>query len=195
MIAPEGALFGSTKAHVELRRKLLAEFDLQAVVSLAAGLFKPYTGVKTSVLVFRKPTAKPKKGKAATERVWFYEIGNDGYDADKVQAGGRPETPERNDIPGLLKAWDEYKTTGLEDPPGVEANTLLDAGSEEPKCWWADIETIEASDFNLSASRYKPRVAAEVSDEDPAELIRDVLKMEQQITDGLQKLLADVEKM
>lgn len=193
VVVPEGALFGSTGAHKDLRKKLVKDFEILAVASLPAGVFKPYAGVKTSVLVFRKPMKAPKKGKAATEKIWFYEIKNDGYDPDKIQGGGRPETPEKNNIPGLLVAWAEYKDSGFAKPPGEQANAMLPPGSEAPKCWWADYETIEAGDYNLTASRYKPQIGEDVPDEDPADLIRGVLKIEQEITDGLKNLLDDVE--
>ena len=193
VVVPEGALFGSTRAHKELRERLLRECELLAVVSLPAGVFKPYAGVKTSVLVFRRTTTKPAEGRAATGRVWFYEIRNDGYDPDKIQSGGRPETPEKNDIPGLMAAWSEYKASGYRDPPGVEAGAVLDAGSDAPRCWWAPFDAIADNDYNLTASRYKPRVAETVPDEDPAELIREVLAIEREITAGLEKLLGEVE--
>ena len=193
VVVPEGALFGSTKAHNDLRERLLRECELLAVVSLPAGAFKPYAGVKTSVLVFRRPTTEPAEGQAATGRVWFYEIRNDGYDPDRIQGGGRPETPEKNDIPGLMAVWNEYKASGYREPPGVEAGALLDAGSDEPRCWWAPFDAVAENDYNLTASRYKPRVAEAVSDEDPAELIREVLAIEREITVGLEKLLDEVE--
>jgi type I restriction enzyme M protein len=191
VVMPEGALFGSTSTHKELRRKLLHEFEVQAVVSLGAGFFKPYTGVKTSVLVFRKPTSKPKG--APTRNVWFYDLHADGYDPDKTQGGGRPETPNMNDIPALMGAWNDYKSTGFTTPPGIAANKILDAGTDEPKCWYADLATVEASDNNLSASRYKPRVSSAVSTENPAELIEEVLGLEREITAGLKALLSEVE--
>ncbi len=194
VVVPEGALFGSTRAHKELREKLLREYELQAVVSLPAGVFKPYAGVKTSVLVFRRPATEPEEGRTATRQVWFYEIRNDGYDPDKIQGGGRPETPGENDIPGLLAAWNDYKESRFEKPPGEEAGAVLDPGSEEPRCWWAPFETIAENDYNLTASRYKPRVAEPVPDEDPAELIREVLAIEREITAGLEKLLEEVEQ-
>ncbi len=193
VVVPEGALFGSTSAHRDLRAKLLRDFEVLAVVSLPAGVFKPYAGVKTSVLVFRKPMNGPKKGKWATQRVWFYEIKNDGYDPDKIQGGGRPETPEKNDIPGLLAAWGEYKASGFQTPPGEQANGALPPGSEEPKSWWAAYEVVEAGDYNLTASRYKPQNHLIVSEEDPAELIRDLLDTEKEIETGLQLLLREVE--
>lgn len=193
VVVPEGALFGSTRAHKDLRERLLRECELLAVASLPAGVFKPYAGVKTSVLVFRRPTTEPAEGRAATGRVLFYEIRNDGYDPDKIQSGGRPETPEKNDIPSLMAAWNEYKASGYREPPGVEASALLDAGSDEPRCWWTSFDAIAGNDYNLTASRYKPRVAEAVPDEDPAELIREVLAIEREITMGLEKLLDEVE--
>ncbi len=193
VVVPEGALFGSTKAHKDLRKKLVHDFEMLAVVSLPAGVFKPYAGVKTSVLVFRKPVNTPEKGLSATQKIWFYEVKNDGYDPDKIQGGGRPETPEKNEIPGLLAAWGEYKKSGFQNPQGEKANAMLPPSSDELKCWWAEYEVIEGSDFNLTASRYKPQIAEDVPDEDPVDLIRDVLEIEQEITSGLEKLLQDVE--
>ena len=194
VVVPEGALFGSTKAHKELREHLLRQYELQAVVSLPAGVFKPYAGVKTSVLVLRLPASEPENGQAATTRVWFYEIRNDGYDPDKIQAGGRPETPEKNDIPGLLAAWADYKASRFRETPGAEGGALLDPGTEEPRSWWTPLETIAENDYNLAASRYKPRVADPVPDENPAELIREIIAIERDITHGLEKLLSEVDQ-
>jgi type I restriction enzyme M protein len=157
-------------------------------------VFKPYAGVKTSVLVFRRPANAPKEGRQATRRVWFYEVQNDGFDPDKIQGGGRPETPEKNDIPALLAAWAEYKASRFETPPGVEAGAVLAPGSEAPRCWWASFETIAENDFNLAASRYKPRMGEKPPDEDPAKLIREVLDMERDITNGLETLLSEVDE-
>ena len=177
VVVPEGLLFGSTKAHVDLRRKLMGDYDLLAVISLPAGVFKPYAGVKTGVLVFRKPLVDTKAAQK-TGKVWFYEVRNDGYDPDKIVGGGRPETPEKNDIPALLREWKLYKDSGFRDPPGVEGGTLLPPGSEEPRCWWASIDSIAENGYNLAAGRYKPQVAENAPEEDPAELIREVLTIE-----------------
>lgn len=219
VVVPEGLLFGSTSAHVELRRKLVEDFELQAVVSLPAGVFKPYAGVKTGVLIFRRPLEQRQRKAGAkrldvvaisvdsgnmtpmhsndyephTKVIWFYEVRNDGYDPDKIAGGGRPETPERNDIPDLLKQWKEYKASGFKSVPGIKANTLLDPGSKQPRSWWADIETIAANDYNLAAGRYKGQVADDVLDDDPVELINEVLVIERQISSELEDLLQDVE--
>lgn len=189
VVVPEGLLFGSTKAHTDLRQKLLSDFDLMAVVSLPAGVFKPYSGVKTAVLVFRRPASESSK---RLDKVWFYEIKNDGYDPDKISGGGRIETPEKNDIPELLKQWKGYKESRFESPPGIEANTLLPSGTPEPHCWWAKKEVVVENGYSLAASRYKPQVGQEVSEEDPAELIREVLALEKEIQTGLEKLLGEL---
>ncbi len=201
IIVPEGALFGSTSGHVELRRKLVHDYDLLAVISLPAGVFKPYAGVKTGILVFRRPSDQPKSALRIPHsalkndrRVWFYQINNDGYDPDKITGGGRPETPERNEIPEMLQQWKAYKDSGFKKPPGTEAGALLPPGTEEQKCWWARISTIAENDFNLAAGRYKPQVAEKAPEEDPAELISKTLKMEREIAAGLEKLLREVEK-
>ena len=128
VVVPEGALFGSTKAHKNLREKLVREYEILAVVSLPAGVFKPYAGVKTSILVFRRPANELENGDAATKQVWFYEIHNDGYNPKKIQGGGRPETPEKNDVPGLLAAWTEYKILAFSDGSGCEGRYLTGFG-------------------------------------------------------------------
>ncbi|MEO0249694.1 MAG: class I SAM-dependent DNA methyltransferase [candidate division WOR-3 bacterium] len=207
VVVPEGLLFGSTSAHVELRRKLIEDFDLLAVVSLPAGVFKPYAGVKTGILVFRRPkttehteyTEKRKKGIQCNpcipwsgKKVWFYEVRADGFDPDKISGGGRPETPERNDIPDLLRQWKVFKESRFSNPPGVEAGTLLQPGSDEPRCWWATIKSVAENDYNLAAGRYKPQIAEKAPDDDPAQLIRETLTIERDIAAGLEKLLKEV---
>ncbi len=195
VVVPEGLLFGSTKAHRELRRKLVEDYDLLAVVSLPAGVFKPYAGVKTGVLVFRRPSATIEMDKRAKdeEKVWFYKVRADGFDPDKIQGGGRPETPERNDIPDLLAKWSEYKASGYKNPPGVEAGTMLEPGSEEPRSWWTAIKNIVENNYNLAAGRYKPQIVEKAPDEDPTELIRETLAIEREIAEGLEKLLKEIE--
>lgn len=195
VVVPEGLLFGSTEAHVDLRKKLVTEFHLQAVISLPAGVFKPYAGVKTSVLVFQKSHVPEHAADALlgrNRRVWFYEIKNDGYDPDKVSGGGRVETPNENGIPALLEAWAGYKASGFENPPGPEANTLLETDAEEPACWWASIDRIAESGYNLSASSFKPSQASKGNEEDPAELIAELVDIEKGILDGLEKLKASL---
>lgn len=185
VVVPEGLLFGSTGAHVELRKKLVEEFDLLAVVSLPAGVFKPYAGVKTAVLVFRKPSSDSAR---RVDNIWFYEAKNDGYDPDKISGGGRVETPELNNIPDLLSQWKTYKASGFKQPPGEKARELLPAGTTETQSWWATTEQLAESDYNLGAGSWKPRIAEPVSEGDPGELIADALVDYRMIVNGLEKL-------
>ena len=96
IIVPEGLLFGNSSAHKDIKRYLLEKCNLQAVVSMPNGAFMPYSGVKTSVLIFQK--GEP------TKKVWFYELHNIGY-----SLGSKPAPIKENDIPNLLGKW-ETKT-------------------------------------------------------------------------------------
>jgi type I restriction enzyme M protein len=190
VVLPEGVLFGSNNAYVELRRKLVEDFDLRAVISLPAGVFKPYAGVKTAVAIFFRPAEGRKR---SADRVWFFEVKNDGYDPDRIQGGGRPETPEKNDIPRLLTEWKAYKASGFKTAPGAEADTVLEPGSDSPSSWWATTEKLASNDYNLAAARYRPRAGDILVKEDPKQLIREVLEIEREIQHGLESLLGDVE--
>lgn len=191
VVVPEGLLFGSTKAHVDLRRKLVEEFELLMVVSLPSGVFKPYAGVKTGILVFRKPLESKRKQKV--DKIWFYEIRNDGYDPDKIAGGVRPLTPEQNDVPALLAEWEQYKRSSFRTPPGVEAGTVLTAVDSEPRCWWARLDMVAAKDYMLAAARYKPQFQQEVLATNPAKMIRELIRVESEIASDLEKLLSDLE--
>jgi type I restriction enzyme M protein len=188
VVVPEGLLFGSTSAHIDLRRRLVEDYDLLAVVSLPAGIFKPYAGVKTGILVFRRPEKAASTKAKQSRKVCFFEVRADGYDPDKIVSGGRPETPDRNDIPELLRHWAVYKSSKYLIPPGVETGTLLSSGTEEPRCWWAPVHIISQSDYNLAATRYRPEVATPPPTADPGMLIKKAIDLEQQIMNELQAL-------
>jgi type I restriction enzyme M protein len=185
VVVPEGLLFGSTEAHVDLRQKLVENYHLQAVISLPVGVFKPYAGVKTSVLVFQRPVSFTDHSRSS---VWFYEIKNDGYGPDKVSSGGRVETPNDNDIPAMLAEWKKFKGSGFQTPPGPEANSLLAADTAEPACWWATLERIANSAYNLSAAPYKPTSPTRPKAEDPLALVDELLNLETSIITSLQTL-------
>lgn len=127
VIIPEGVLFGNTDAHVRLRRELLTEHVVEGVISLPGGVFQPYTGVKTSILVFRKETRRDDKqtftGSVAprTEYVWFYEVEEDGYSLD---AKRNPRPGQRNDLWDALEKFKRWLTHGREGAQRHE-KTLL----------------------------------------------------------------------
>jgi len=117
VIIPEGVLFGNTDAHVRLRRELLTEHQVEGVISLPGGVFQPYTGVKTSILLFKKMAKRGERqgvnlAKPATEYVWFYEVEEDGYSRD-AKRSARPG--QRNDLWDALvkfKVWQDEGRTG-----------------------------------------------------------------------------------
>jgi len=98
VIVPDGVLFGSSNAHVDVRKKIIDENCLDAVVSMPSGVFRPYAGVSTAVLLFTKG--------GTTEKVWFYDMEHDGYSLDDK----RQKVPE-NDIPDVLNCWNHRRDT------------------------------------------------------------------------------------
>ena len=93
VIVPDGVLFGSSRAHTDLRKRLIEENRLDGVVSMPSGVFKPYAGVSTAVLLFTRG--------GTTDRIWFYDMEHDGFSLDDK----RQLTPDQNDIPDLLLCW------------------------------------------------------------------------------------------
>lgn len=132
VIIPEGVLFGNTDAHVRLRRELLTEHVVEGVISLPGGVFQPYTGVKTSILIFRKETRRDDKQAFTgaidprTEYVWFYEVEEDGYSKD---AKRNPRPGQQNDLWDALEKFKAWNTQGREGAT-LNERTLL-----QPNFW------------------------------------------------------------
>ena len=91
-IVPDGVLFGSSGAHIETRKKLIEENRLEAVISMPSGVFKPYAGVSTAVLIFTRG--------GTTSDIWFYDMEHDGFSLDDKR-----QPVAENDIPDILKCW------------------------------------------------------------------------------------------
>ena len=163
VVVPEGVLFGSTGAHKELRRKLIENNTVEAVLSLPGGVFNPYSGVKTSVLVFRKG--------GATERVMFLHAENDGFKLD----ANHDQPIDQDDLPDLTEAFHDRDTHWLawceRDP---------DADWTE-KWWFTGADTIRAADFNLSASRHRPQSPVNVEHRDPLTILGELRDIETEI--------------
>jgi type I restriction enzyme M protein len=168
VIVPNGVLFGSTNAATNLRRLLLTECDLQAVVSMPSGVFRPYAGVATAALVFQK---RPKAIKAdvADGSVWFYDMTSDGFSLDDKR------TPiEANDIPDMLTKW---------------------AGREEgPNSYRVPVAKIRENDWSLATGRYKSVITEAVNHDSPEDILRNVLKMENEIVQRGNSLLKQLDR-
>jgi len=136
VIIPEGVLFGNTDAHVRLRRELLTEHVIEGVISLPGGVFQPYTGVKTSILIFRKETRRDDKqtftGATAlrTEYVWFYEVEEDGY---TLNAKRNEQPGQRNDLWDALEKFKAWLNHGREGAQRNEKKLLQP--SYHPERW------------------------------------------------------------
>ena len=110
VIVPDGVLFGSTKAHRELRRQLLFENTLEAVVSLPANMFQPYSGVKTSILLFQKAGEPVAAGsEPRTREVWFYEITDEAFSLDQKRKALYGQDNDFWDALVKFDAWNRYR--------------------------------------------------------------------------------------
>ena len=167
VIVPDGVLFGSSNAHKALRKMLLEECELQAIVSMPSGVFKPYAGVSTAVLVFVKG------GK--TERVWFYDMEADGYSLDDKR-----DKIEANDIPDVVtqwKAWDH----------GKEA-ARADFEDRKAKAFYVPVEEIVENGYDLSINRYKEIEYEEVEYDPPKVILQQLRELEDEIRKDLDEL-------
>lgn len=170
VIVPEGVLFGSTGAHKELRRQLIENNRVEAVMSLPGGVFQPYSGVKTSVLFFRRG------GK--TEQVMFLHADNDGYKLD-----ANHDTPiDTDDLPVLAAAYRDREAR-------LQAWGARDPKAEWTAPWWfADTATLRATDFNLSAGRYRPMSQVQAAHQDPRKLLDELAAIETEIAEEVEAL-------
>lgn len=148
VIVPDGVLFGSTRAHRELRRQLLFENTLEGVVSLPANMFQPYSGVKTSIIIFQKAADKRPAGEdPRTREVWFYEVNDEAYTLDQKR---KPRYGQDNDLWDALekfKAWTAYREGEAEDKKGKTLDSLRSASTathyHQPKYWeerWRSVD-------------------------------------------------------
>ncbi|MEU3526147.1 class I SAM-dependent DNA methyltransferase [Streptomyces sp. NPDC038707] len=183
VIVPDGVLFGSTKAHKELRRMLVEEQKLDAVVKLASGVFKPYTGVSAAILFFTRTDT------GGTDDVWFYDVQADGFSLDDkrtpllaedklgVRPGGALTSSEheKNNLPDVLARWFHRADSERGRPRTAQSFTV-------PKS-----EIVE-NDYDLSLSRYRQIVHEEIEARPPSEILSDLRRLNKQIEEGMAKL-------
>ena len=162
-IVPDGVLFGGSRAHKALRKELVENHHLQAVISMPSGVFKPYAGVSTAVLVFTKT------GAGGTDKVWFYDMQADGYSLDDKRS-----PIEDNDVPDIINRFHN-----------LEAE--VDRKKTE-QSFFVDKAEIVDKDYDLSINRYKEIVYEKV-EYDPPEVILDRLdKLSQDINSKMEEL-------
>ncbi|CAB4752460.1 unannotated protein [freshwater metagenome] len=165
VIVPDGVLFGSSTAHKALRKMLVEEQKLDAVVKLPSGVFRPYAGVSTAILFFTKTNS------GGTDDVWFYDVRADGFSLDDKRS-----LVEANDLPDVLSRWQRRDVE--KSRARTEQSFLV------PKT------DIVAQDYDLSLNRYKEVVQDEVEHRAPLEIIADMETLEDEIAKGLTELKA-----
>ena len=162
-IVPDGVLFGSSKAHQSIRKELIENHQLRAVISMPSGVFKPYAGVSTAVLVFTKT------GAGGTDKVWFYDMKADGFSLDDK----RTEVKE-NDIPDIIARFHNL-------------NAEVDRKRTE-QSFFVPKEEIAANGYDLSINKYKETEYVPVEYPSTAEILTDLHELEMEITKGLAEL-------
>jgi type I restriction enzyme M protein len=162
-IVPDGVLFGSSKAHKDIRKEIVENHKLEAIISMPSGVFKPYAGVSTAIMIFTKT------GVGGTDQVWFYDMKADGYSLDDKR-----NPIEENDIPDIIARFHN-----------------LEAEKERKRTeqsFFVPVEEIRENDYDLSINKYKEIEYEEVQYEEPSVILEKVEALEKEIMQGLQEL-------
>ncbi|ABQ26285.1 type I restriction-modification system subunit M [Geotalea uraniireducens] len=180
VIVPDGVLFGSSKAHLDLRKILVDGHKLEAMISMPSGVFRPYAGVSTGILIFTKTNS------GGTDHVWFYDMQADGFSLDDKR-----NPVEQNDIPDVVESWLRLRSaTGLLSTAGqVEGGTLsgVEAG-RTAKSFLVSVQEIRDNKYDLSINRYKKVEHEEVAYEPPQVIIARLEALEREIAGELAEL-------
>jgi type I restriction enzyme M protein len=185
VIVPDGVLFGSSTAHKSLRKMLVEDQKLDAVVSLPSGVFRPYAGVSTAILLFTKTNS------GGTDRVWFYDCQADGWSLDDKRAallaedklGAVPSTPitadehGKNNLPDILARWQERDGKERKRPRTAQSFPIHKAD-------------LVAQGYDLSVNRYKEVVHEETVHRSPREILTGLAAIEKEIQQGTKALEA-----
>ena len=164
-IVPDGVLFGSSKAHKAIRQAIVDDNRLEAVISMPSGVFKPYAGVSTGILIFTKT------GHGGTDKVWFYDMKADGFSLDDKRA-----PVKENDIPDILE---RFKNLDKEvDRKRTEQSFLVDK------------QEIIDNDYDLSINKYKEVVYEKVEYPPTSEILADIEALNREIDKNLAELKA-----
>ena len=166
-IVPDGVLFGSSKAHKAIRKAIVEENRLEAVISMPSGVFKPYAGVSTAILVFTKT------GHGGTDKVWFYDMKADGFSLDDKR-----QPVQENDIPDIVARYGNMET---------EADR-----KRTEQSFFVPVQEIKDNDYDLSINKYKEIEYVPVEYPPTSEIMANIRRLEQEIKnemDELEKLL------
>lgn len=164
-IVPDGVLFGSSKAHKDIRQEIVENHRLEAIISMPSGVFKPYAGVSTAVIVFTKT------GAGGTDKVWFYDMQSDGYSLDDKRT-----QLDSSDIPDIVA---RFHALDAEESRGRTEQSFLVPKNE-----------IVGKDYDLSINKYKQSAYVEEEYPHPLKIMAEINELELEITAGLAELEA-----
>lgn len=162
-IVPDGVLFGSTKAHKSLRQELVENHKLEGIISMPSGVFKPYAGVSTAIMIFTKTDA------GGTDKVWFYDMKADGFSLDDKRS-----PIEANDITDILARFQNL-------------DAELDRKPTE-QSFMVDKSAIADNGYDLSINRYKEIVYEKVEYDAPAVIMERLDALDTEIASKMQEL-------
>ncbi len=162
-IVPDGVLFGSTGGHKSIRKEIVENHKLEAIISMPSGVFKPYAGVSTAIMIFTKT------GTGGTDKVWFYDMKADGYSLDDKR-----NPIEENDIEDIVQRFNNLKE---------EVNR-----KRTEQSFFVDMEEIRENGYDLSINKYKEIEYEEVVYDAPSVILGRVKKLEEEIIQGLEEL-------
>lgn len=164
-IVPDGVLFGSSNAHKAIRKEIIEKHKLEAVISMPSGVFKPYAGVSTAIMIFTKT------GDGGTDKVWFYDMTADGFSLDDQR-----QPVKENDIPDIIKRFNNRNSEEEKKRARTEKSFFV------PK------EEIVENDYDLSINKYKEIVVEKKEYEDPKVILQRVIDMENELQQKLKEL-------
>ena len=165
-IVPDGVLFGSSNAHKAIRKELIENNKLEAVISMPSGVFKPYAGVSTGIIIFTKTTT------GGTDNVWFYDMTADGYTLDDKRSPIKD-----NDIPDIIERFNNL------DKEVERART--------DKSFMVTKQEIVDNGYDLSINKYKEIIQEKVEYESPKVILKEIMDMEE----DFQKQLKELEEL
>ena len=198
VIVPDGVLFGSSKAHQQLRAELLDNNQLEGIVSLPSGVFKPYAGVSTAIVIFTKG--------GRTDNVWFYDLEADGFSLDDKRTPLKGEGS--NDLPDAVAQWKQYRiliesgynftadsTVAFSADKGDDVQGSTNPGNagayfrdKTQKAFLVSADDIRANKYDLSINRYKEVVYEEEEYDDPKDILKRLKDLENEILSDLDEL-------
>ena len=178
-IVPDGVLFGSSTAHKAIRKELVVGNRLEAVISMPSGVFKPYAGVSTGILIFTKT------GHGGTDKVWFYDMTADGFSLDDK----RTEIKD-NDIPDIIARFRSINChcEPVTDVTGVAIPYNEEENPRTAKSFFVSKDEIVENGYDLSINKYKKTEYKPVEYPSTQEIMADLRELEMKITQGLAEL-------